>query len=136
MSEKLQLELLINLTEAEFTKLCLQPKGGITQRDIVSTVTYFEQEVLAKIKAKDGDKSERYLFYKRVLDIMYTAMVADEEITFWKDVAVRTKMDAEVSRQTASIYYNELMKYKALQEVILQGNLDKYIEEVKKRTQP
>ena len=128
----LTFETLINLSADEFTKLALNT-NGITDKDMLLMITRFENEVLEKIKTKDGDKHERYIFYKRILDMMYAALQAEDNVNFWKNVAVRAKMGEEFHKENAAIYYNELIKYKAIEEVINTGKLDDYIKQVKER---
>jgi hypothetical protein len=130
-SATLSFDLLVKLSADEFAKLTVSK--AVSDRDILLMITRFENDVLEKIKMKDGAGHERYLFYKQILHIMYMAMQAEENINFWKNVAVRAKMSEEFHAQNAQIYYNDLLKYKTIEEVINSGNLDKYIEEVKKK---
>lgn len=131
-STTLTFETLVKLSADEFTKLVMNRKG-ISDKDLLLMITRFENEVLDKIKHKDGEQHERYQFYKRILAIMYMALQAEENINFWKNVAVRSKMEMEFHKENATIYYNDLLKYKAIEEVINTGDLDKYIAEVKAR---
>lgn len=128
----LTFDLLVKLSADEFTKL-VNNTNSLSAKDILIMVTRLENDVLLKMKEKDGEKHDRYIFFKRVLDIMYIAMQAEENVNFWKNVAIRSKMESEFHQQNAAIYYEELMKYKALEEVIQEGTLDKYINEVKAR---
>lgn len=134
-SKTLTLEALLQLSPAEFDKLVYDHQG-FKPNDILKVITHFENDVLVKIQAKDGTDSERYKFYNRILRIMYIAMRAEEDVNFWKDVAIKAKLSDEFNHQMATTYYNELMKYKALEEVLFSGDLDKYINQVKQRTQP
>lgn len=129
---QLNFDLIVNLSADEFTKLVSGQKG-MTDKDMLMMITRFENDILDKIKHKDGEKHERYLFFKRVLDIMYMAMQSEEMINFWKNVAIRAKMGEEFHSQNATIYFNDLMKYKAIEEVINSGHLDDYITAVKQR---
>ena len=125
-------DMLVKLSSEEFTRLTMHNKT-LDAKDLLLMITRFENDVLAKIKAKDGEKHERFIFYKQVLNIMYIAMQAEENINFWKNVAVRAKMEAEFHAQNTAIYYNDLLKYKTIEDAINAGDLDKYIEEVKKK---
>lgn len=129
----LPFEILVKLSHDEFIKY-VSSNTTITDKDISLMVMRFENDVLEKIKHKDGENSERYIFYNRVLKIMYMAMQAEENVNFWKNVAIRSKMEAEFHAQNAAIYYNDLMKLKALDETINSGNLDEYITNHRKRT--
>lgn len=132
MSNQLSFDILINLSADEFSKLLID-KGGMSDKDILLMVTRFEHDILDKIKAKDGESHERYIFFNRVLKIMYLALQAEENIGFWKNVAIRSKMQGDFHAANAAIYYEELIKYKAVEEVINSGKLDEYIEQVKQR---
>lgn len=131
MAHHLTFENLVSLSADEFNKLVMSQ--GVSGRELMTMITRFEQDVMLKIKIKDGEQHERYQFYNRILRIMYMAMQAEENINFWKNVAIRSKMETEFHKQNAAIYYEELLKYKVIQEAIDCGDLDKYIEEVKRR---
>ena len=131
-SPVITVEAAINLSEDEFSKL-IYNNHGLKTADILKVITHFENDVLVKMLAKDGPNSERYKFYNRILRIMYIAMRAEEDVNFWKDVAIKAKLGEEFNRDMAAIYYNELMKYKSIEEVLFSGDLDKYIEQVKQR---
>lgn len=133
-SRMLTYELLVNLSADEFARIAMDAKG-LNPKDILLMITRFEHDILKSILVKDGEKHERYIFFNRVLRIMYMALQAEEQINFWKNVAVRSKMEMEFHKDNAAIYFEELMKYKTLEEVINAGDLDKYITEVKERQQ-
>lgn len=126
------LDTIINLSSEEFTHFLMTQPGWLP-KDLLLMITRFENDVLEKIKAKDGEKSDRFIFYKRVLDIMYIALQAEENINFLRKVAIRAKMGEEFHRETAAMYYDELTRYKVIEEVINNGDLDTYIQQVKER---
>lgn len=131
-SPVITVEAAINLSEDEFSKL-IYNNHGLKTADILQVITHFENDVLVKMLAKDGPNSERYKFYNRILRIMYVALRAEEDVNFWREVAIKTKMSDEFNRQMATMYHNELLKYKSIEEVLHTGDLDKYIEQVKQR---
>lgn len=123
----------MRLSEDEFIRLTTE---RLTDRDLPMIVTRYEESVLKGIQSKDGEASERYRFFKSIRDNLYRAMQAEEEINFWKQVAIKAKIDAELSRDMASLYWQELMKYKSIQEALEAGTLDQLIEQIKKTQRP
>lgn len=128
----LPFEILIRLSHDEFDRY-IKNNTNLSDKDMLFVITRFENDVLGAIKQKEGENSERYKFFNRVCRIMYSAMQAEENINFWKNIAIRCKMMEEFHAQNAAIYYNDLLRYKAVEEVIDSGKLDEYIANIKKR---
>jgi hypothetical protein len=77
----LSLEVLVSLSSDEFARLVTDYRGT-KPNDLLMMITRFEQDVLLKIKTKDGEGHERYQFYNRILRIMYMALQAEDNINF------------------------------------------------------
>ncbi len=131
-SRFLSFEMLASLSDEELDKLTVQYMG-LRPNDILTMITRLENDVLVKIKVKDGEQSDRYKFYNSVLRIMYVAMQAQEQVDFWRNNCMRFKMECEFHKQSAAQWYNQLLEYKTIEKLVQQGDLDKYIEQVKER---
>ena len=124
---------LLGLSAEEFTHL-LQGDGMVGPRQILADITQLEV-LVEKLKASDKKNPAQVDFYNRIVRIMYQAMMAEDNINFWRGAVHRMKLELKITHDTAAAYFEELLKYKTIEQLQGDGTLDQYIAAVKARTQ-
>lgn len=103
-------------------------------RQILADITQLEV-LVEKLKASDKKNPAQVDFYNRIVRIMYQAMMAEDNINFWRGAVHRMKLELKITHDTAAAYFEELLKYKTIEQLQGDGTLDQYIAAVKARTQ-
>ena len=124
----LTVDMLLSLNATEFDRLTA-PLFTLTSGVINNTVAQFENQIMPQIKR--GGQKEKTDFYENVLAIMKAGQKAEMEIKFWRETALKAKVDAQISRETASVYWEKLMTYEAIEKAINDNTLDTIREHFK-----
>lgn len=119
-SRLLTVESLLQMSDEELAQLN-KSLTGISTNVISNVICQFENQILPKIKA--GRDAEKTAYYENVLKLMKAGQRAEMDYIFWREVALKSKMKAEIAEECAGMYFEKLMQYQGIERAVNQGTL-------------
>lgn len=126
-------DLLKSPEERESIKKTAQGMEDLGVKQMIDQAQFIKENLLPRVKKKQGEDSADYIFFKSVFDSLLRAVLLSDRFDTVQGQLLRAKIYNILSRDHIQLLEAELQKYTTLEDIFLSDSLNRYAKSVKTR---